>query len=231
MQIKPLMIFSSGVAVALLVGQVLPEGDSEFADRGPAVQIAAPNSTVATQKSGTKPKPSTDSGDGFGTLYAAATYRISTEGCDPGEVRIIRIISNGPNANLLGQSSDCVLYQKFGFTGSDAKAQFQWSAGFPLTWPNLPKLYVQDTNGAATVVIDVNDSILPGGRFEFDAEIVFTRNTQVMNPAPQVAFLLRFLVTEDDDRSEIDLASIIADTAASISLTSPPVLVYSIPTL
>lgn len=53
------------------------------------------------------------------------------------------------------------MYQKFGFTGSEAKGQFQWRTEFPLTWPSFPELYVQDTNGADAVVIDVDDLILP----------------------------------------------------------------------
>lgn len=218
-----------GIALAALLWLVVGGSATEPNRRGSAVQIGAPPSTVSGQKGGAGQKPSVDPGDGFGSLYAAATYRISAEGCNPGEAKVVRDISRGPGISLLPSSTDCVMYT-FREPEGDHKGVYIWTGRLSFVWPQTPNLYVQTTSGLDANVIDFTDPTLPAGRFSFQAFLGFSGDrTPVLDPNPFLFFFFSFEAREDDTRAELELATAIIDRFASGSLVSTPVLVYASP--
>jgi hypothetical protein len=116
-------------------------------------------------------------------------------------------------------------------SGDGGLRSFSWGTKFPVAWPETPPLYIQYTSGQDAVVIDSDDSELPGGRFLFYASLIFSGDgTDIMNSNPYFSIALIFNGIESDSRGDLELATALANRIASSNLSSPPILVYSLPT-
>lgn len=226
--LSPLKLKSSSVATiaaALLVIASLITTWRNVSDSSSAesTRTQLPVSTISTQAQGSNKGPGTskrNTGDGYGTLYAGAAYRLSTDGCSSGELKFVKATSAGTNPDFLPNSTGCS-------PAVDTGTSIYWKGDMELPWVNSDPLYFQ-----GFVIAKGSQAYPPiiGGIFELSAFTELWSDSTDSTGRPKT--FLRFLLSYFPDLSEgetMATPSEILSQALIEQMISNPILIYRHP--
>lgn len=158
-----------------------------------------------------------ESGDGYGTLFSAASYQISQDGCGPNEIRFVKATSRGINQQLLREQTSCLEYT------------FEpWISEFRLSWKFEETITLSRTTRLYFPYFENQNFFYPF--FEIAGRYLYVDCS--ISPVTDGIYFGCGLAyyTDATDPAAIDIPALI-DAAISAGLEASPILIYQAPPL
>jgi hypothetical protein len=155
-------------------------------------------------------------GDGYGVLYSGASYRVDTEGCNPTEVRFVKVTSAGVNTSFLPDLSPCVSYTYGPWVSG---SELEWSVQVDLEDITDDRVYLPGSDSGVTVRVLKRDFRVNGDQGSISCHLVLSFDPPTSHLGCELS--LRTLL----ELAQLDLPSII-EAAMSEGIESQAVLIY-----